>query len=73
MIRSVIVGMVLMISSRWDSIGPAPFLNMKISCTLKIVDRFDSKADLIMKIVDFRPVLVKFSARKANWLENGMV
>ena len=46
---------------------------MKISCTLKIVDRFDSKADLIMKIVDFRPVLVKFSATKANWLENGMV
>ena len=35
--------------------------------------RFVSKADLTLKIVDFRPALVKISAVRANWPENGAV
>ena len=59
MIHSVIIGTLLMISSRCNSIGPAPFLYMNLSCSLKIMN--------------FRPVLVKNSAARANYFENIMV
>ena len=35
--------------------------------------RFVSKADMTLKIVDFRPDLVKFSAVRANLLKNSAV